>query len=105
LVTCEKTILHVSVKSSSKMTKAADHRLTEKRRRDRISDTISHLKNLVPSCSLPSPSVRQTQLSILEKTVAYIIELKTQVAALSGLCSGLGSGNSQNPMDIMNLLV
>jgi hypothetical protein len=90
------------------MTTAADHRLTEKRRRDRISDTISHLKNLVPSCSLPSPSVRQTQLSILEKTVAYIIELKTQVAALSGLCSGLGSGNSdiqQNPMDIMNLLV
>ncbi|CAF0965706.1 unnamed protein product [Rotaria sordida] len=58
----------------------ATHNAVERRRRDRINQHIQQLSKLIPDCS--SYVKNQSKTVVLEKTIAYLHELRTQNLAL-----------------------
>ncbi|CAF0996178.1 unnamed protein product [Adineta ricciae] len=58
----------------------ATHNAVERRRRDRINQHIQQLSKLIPDCS--NYVKNQSKTAVLEKTIAYVHELRTQNLAL-----------------------
>ncbi|CAF1225028.1 unnamed protein product [Rotaria sp. Silwood1] len=58
----------------------ATHNAVERRRRDRINQHIQQLSKLIPDCS--NYVKNQSKTVVLEKTIAYLHELRTQNLAL-----------------------
>ncbi|CAF3463526.1 unnamed protein product, partial [Rotaria sp. Silwood2] len=58
----------------------ATHNAVERRRRDRINQHIQQLSKLIPDCS--NYVKNQSKTVVLEKTIAYLQELRTQNLAL-----------------------
>jgi hypothetical protein len=58
----------------------ATHNAVERRRRDRINQHIQQLSKLIPDCS--NYVKNQSKTAVLEKTIAYVHELRSQNLAL-----------------------
>jgi len=58
----------------------ATHNAVERRRRDRINQHIQQLAKLIPDCS--NYVKNQSKTAVLEKTISYVHELRTQNMAL-----------------------
>jgi hypothetical protein len=67
------TYLNEEIPLNKKETRKISHNIIEKRRREKVNLCLSHLCNLVPSCSQESESLQK--LTILERTVEYIKQL------------------------------
>lgn len=95
---------------SKEQLRKQSHSAIEKKRRERINDQFSHLKNIVPNCKHTTNSTIH-KLTILENTIDYIRKLEEQVATMTyqkgnvfranGRYSSAGSMNNMN----MNSLV
>ncbi|ORY74611.1 hypothetical protein BCR37DRAFT_395765 [Protomyces lactucae-debilis] len=74
---------HTSRKRSAKPSRKTTHSQIEKRRREKINDTMTRLKQLVPACHAHgAESLRK--LDVLTETAAYIDALHAQIAQLQG---------------------
>lgn len=89
LVNKQKSTSHHQHESSSQdnlpqITQAkrrATHNAVERRRRDRINQHIQQLSKLIPDCS--NYVKNQSKTAVLEKTIAYVHELRSQNLALA----------------------
>lgn len=63
--------------TAKKLKRKMSHSAIERRRRDRINACFDHLKNIIPSCA-SHPDGWQ-KLTVLEKTIEYIHELRAKL--------------------------
>ncbi|PVV03791.1 hypothetical protein BB560_001716 [Smittium megazygosporum] len=68
--------------SEKRRRRRESHNAVERRRRDNINEQIQELYNLLPS-HIKDPNIKPNKGLILSKSVSYIKELKSKLAALS----------------------
>ncbi|CAF0823998.1 unnamed protein product [Adineta ricciae] len=80
LASSTRTDNHDNLPHVTQAKRRATHNAVERRRRDRINQHIQQLSKLIPDCS--NYVKNQSKTAVLEKTIAYVHELRTQNLAL-----------------------